>query len=66
MAQNATNPTGLTAKVTGDELPVFACIREEVSGKVLWEGGPYDTKSAADAEAMKELSRISFKNRSAE
>jgi len=49
------------ATETAVEEPVFACIREEVSGKVLWEGGPFDSKETANRVAEREAAKIGFK-----
>jgi len=47
-----------TEPVTLPEGECYAHIREEVSGKILWEGGPYlDAKSARWA-AGRHLNRL--------
>lgn len=41
---------------------VYAVIREEVSDKVLWQGGPFSDERAAHRAATRQLNRLKNRN----
>lgn len=43
---------------SADSIPCYANIREEVTDRILWQGGPYPDRPSAERAAARQLKRL--------